>query len=135
MWKIECFNTGRKILWVFQTKIIALLPEDRWKPIPILFDEQQDALKILESGDFKRPLSKTMRLHFGVGIDPYGGRKGFTDLMLSKGHRIENISVWMGHSSMERTWRSYKGRTTFHLEGYPYTKQGFVDYPLDCTPK
>lgn len=49
MWRIEALPTGRKILWVYQTKIIALPPEDRWKPIPILFDEQHFALKIVES--------------------------------------------------------------------------------------
>lgn len=32
MWKLEELPTGRKILWVFQTKIIALPPDDRWKP-------------------------------------------------------------------------------------------------------
>jgi len=40
LWKLEVPIQGRKILWVFQTKIIALPPEDRWKPIPMLFDEQ-----------------------------------------------------------------------------------------------
>lgn len=44
LWKLEVLPTGRKILWVFQTKIIALPPEDRWKPIPVLFDEQHFAL-------------------------------------------------------------------------------------------
>lgn len=60
MWRMEVVGTGRKILWVFQTKIIALPPEDRWKPIPILFDEQEEALEILQSGRFKRPLLKTI---------------------------------------------------------------------------
>jgi hypothetical protein len=45
----------------------------------------------------------------------YGGRKGFTDLMLSKGNTIENISIWMGHSTLDRTWRSYKQKMKFHL--------------------
>jgi hypothetical protein len=81
-WRIEELPTGRKILWVFQTKIIALPPEDRWKPIPILFDEQHFALRIVESGDFCRPLRKTMRKHFGPGVTSYAGRKGFADLML-----------------------------------------------------
>jgi hypothetical protein len=45
----------------------------------------------------------------------YGGRKGFVDLMLSKEQTFENISVWMGHSTLDRTWRSYKQRRKFHL--------------------
>jgi hypothetical protein len=112
---IETLPTGKTILWVFQTKIVALPPEDRWKPIPILYDEQRFALKIIQSKSFKRPIAKTMRHYFGYGTDLYAGRKGFSDLMLSKGNSLENISVWMGHSTLERTWRSYKNKGKFHL--------------------
>jgi hypothetical protein len=38
--------------------------------------------------------------------------------MLSKGQSFENISVWMGHSTLNRTWSSYKQRRKFHLAGY-----------------
>jgi hypothetical protein len=58
---------------------------------------------------------KTMRKYFGEGVDLYAGRKGFTDLMLAKGHSLENISVWMGHSTLERTWKSYKNRRRYHF--------------------
>jgi hypothetical protein len=47
-----------------------------------------------------------MRSYFPKDIDLYGGRKGFTDLMLSRGNRIENISIRMGQSTLDRTWRS-----------------------------
>jgi len=115
LWRVEVLPTGRKILWVYQTTIIALPPEDRWKPIPILFEQQEFGLRIIEAKSFQRPITKTMRRHFGVGIDLYGGRKGFSDLMISKGHQLENISVWMGHSTLDRTWRSYKQRRIFHI--------------------
>jgi hypothetical protein len=118
LWSVETLGNGRKILWIFQTKIIALPPEDRWKPIPILFEQQQFALRILESRNFKRPILKTVHKHFGDQVDLYGGRKGFSDLMLSQGHSLENISIWMGHSTLDRTWRSYKSRKRFHLNGY-----------------
>lgn len=117
-WRIETLINGRKILWVFQTKIVALPPEDRWKPIPIIFEQQKFGLRIIESQSFKRPLLKTMRRYFDKGITLYGGRKGFSDLMLSRGQTLENISVWMGHSTIDRTWRSYKRRRKFHLAGY-----------------
>src|SRR5262249_18835691 len=117
-WRIETLPTGRKILWVFQTKIIALPPEDRWKPIPILFAEQECALCIIATGSFRRPIRKMLRKWFGPGVTTYAGRKGFTDLMLSKQQSIENISIWMGHSSLQRTWRSYKLRRKFHVPGY-----------------
>lgn len=117
-WRLEELPTGREILWVFQTKIVALPPQDRWKPIPILFEEQRFALRIIQEGTFRRPISKTMKRYFERGVTTYGGRKGFTDLMLSKGHSLENISVWMGHSSLQRTWYSYKSRRRFHVPGY-----------------
>jgi hypothetical protein len=113
LWKIEEFN-GKKVLWLFQTKIVALPYEDRWKPISIIFEEQEFALRIVEGQNFKRPLVKTVRRYFGEGIDLYGGRKGFTDFMLSKDQVLENTSVWMGHSTLERTWRSYKQRKKYH---------------------
>ena len=115
LWKLEIPVQGRKILWVFQTKIVALPLEDRWKPIPILFEEQEFAIRIIESENFKRPLIKTMRKYFGFEIDLYGGRKGFSDLMLSRGQALENISIWMGHSTLARTWVSYKNKKRFHL--------------------
>jgi integrase len=118
MWRVEVLPTGRQVLWVFQTKLVGLPTEDRWKPIPILFDEQRFALEIARSGTFRRPLVKTMRRHFGDGVMLYGGRKGFTDLMLSRGQSLENISVWMGHSSIQRTWQSYKDRRRFHVAGF-----------------
>jgi hypothetical protein len=115
MWRLEKNIAGKDILWVFQTKIVALPIEDRWKPIPIIFDEQKFAIRIIESNGFKRPITKTMRKYFGPGTTLYAGRKGFTDLMISKGQILENISVWMGHSTLDRTWRSYKQKRKFHL--------------------
>ncbi|MGZ3747595.1 MAG: hypothetical protein ACXWRE_09495, partial [Pseudobdellovibrionaceae bacterium] len=112
-WRIEILPTGRKIFWVYQTKIVALPPEDRWKPIPIIFDEQHFALKIISDGNFRRPLCKTIRKHFGEGHDCYAGRKGFVDLMLSKNQSLENISIWMGHATLNRTWRSYKNKKIY----------------------
>jgi hypothetical protein len=108
LWRLETPIFGRKVFWIYQTKIIAFPPDDRWKLIPILYEEQEFAMRIVESGNFKRPLVKTMRQYFSKDIDLYGRRKGFTDLMLSKGNTIENISIWMGHSTLDRTWRSYK---------------------------
>lgn len=93
---------------------MALPPEDRWKPIPLLFEEQRFGLKIIEAKSFKRPLVKTIKKHFGDRHDCYGGRKGFVDLMLSKGHTLENISIWMGHATLGRTWRSYKNKRKQH---------------------
>jgi hypothetical protein len=59
------------------------------KPIPIPYEERELALRIIQSGHLKRPPSITKR----KDIDLYGGRKGFADLMLSRGNTIENISI------------------------------------------
>jgi hypothetical protein len=34
----------------------------------------------------------------------------------AKGHALENISAWMGHSTLERTWKSYKQRKKYHIQ-------------------
>lgn len=114
-WRVETLYNGRKVLWVYQTKIVALPPEDRWKPIPILFQEQEIAIELIIKQHFHRPLSRTVTKNFGREFNLYGGRKGFSDLMLSMEQTIENISIWMGHSSIERTWRNYKNKAKFHL--------------------
>jgi len=116
LWRVETLFNGRRVLWIYQTKIIALPEEDRWKPIPILYPEQDIAVEILETDNFKRPLVKTVKFHFGEETALYGGRKGFTDLMLSKGNTLENISLWMGHSTINRTWKSYKNRRKYHIQ-------------------
>ncbi len=54
LWKIEEPLVGRKIFWNFQTKIIALPPDDRWKPNPILYDEQEFALRIYSIRKFQK---------------------------------------------------------------------------------
>lgn len=66
----------------------------RWKLIPLLFDEQLFGLKIIEDSNFQRPLIKTMRKHFGKGVNLYAGRKAFTDLMMFRGHLFEKITYY-----------------------------------------
>lgn len=71
LWNIE-ETCNPKNLWVYQTKIVSLPHENRWKPIPILFDEQEFALRIIKSQKIQRPLVKTVHHYFGDGIDLYG---------------------------------------------------------------
>jgi hypothetical protein len=102
-------HKGKKVLFVYQTKLRGIPHEKRWKAIPCLYPEQREALMYIEEG-LERPLVKTIVSYCGVGLNTYAGRKGFTDLMLDKGHSLEDISSWMGHTSIDRTWRSYKNR-------------------------
>lgn len=86
--------------------------EKRWKGIPILFDQQVQALEIIKTGEFKRPLTKTIHLHISEKHNNYGDRKGFMDLMLGPpfNQRFENISVWLGHTTLDRSLRNYKNK-------------------------
>jgi len=119
---IEKMPDGISVLWIYQTKLVSIPPHHRWKPIPLIMPEQQCIPGLVRRGEFVRPLVKTLRAHFGLQTTLYGGRKGFTDLMLARGQSLENISQWMGHSSIERTWRHYKDRLVVHYRNYSETE-------------
>jgi hypothetical protein len=111
---IKKLSDGTLVLWVYQTKLVSLPPWERWKLIPLLFPEQNAIPNIIRKGAFERPNFKVMKKHFGKDTGLYGGRKGFTDLMLERSQSLESISQWMGHSSIERTWKNYKNRRRTH---------------------
>lgn len=98
------------VIWIYQAKLVGIEESARWKPIPLKFPEQAACVQIITGLSFKRPLNKTIRKIFGEGKKCYSGRKGFTDLMLSKGCSLEAISQWLGHSTLDRTWKSYKDK-------------------------
>lgn len=115
-WKVER-NIQAKCdaLLVYQSKLTSVPKHERWKPIPIYTKEQKEALKLIESGDFKRPLNKTLRRFFDGKIECYSPRKGFTDLMLGLGFQLEDVSIFLGHRDISMTWRHYKSKQTFKL--------------------
>ncbi|MFZ4403324.1 MAG: hypothetical protein ACOYOK_04410, partial [Pseudobdellovibrionaceae bacterium] len=93
-----------------------------------LFDQQAQALDMIKSGEFKRPLTKTIHLHISERHNNYGGRKGFMDLMLSLGQKFENISVWLGHTTLDRSLRNYKNKQIVNYDipvksGKPHLKR------------
>lgn len=116
-------DSGVTVLTVYQSKIMGLEEDKRYKHIPILFVQQHQCLEILKSKQFKRPHPKTVRRHIDDGITLYGGRKGFTDLMLDMGQKIENISIWLGHTSIETTWKHYKDRKQIRFTETPEIKK------------
>ena len=109
-------NNGTTYLQVYQSKLMSLPENQRYKSIPLVISEQNEALKILKSEKFKRPLTKTVRAALGEGVTLYAGRKGFTDLMLEEDYPIEQISIWLGHRSIETTWKYYKQRDAFLIK-------------------
>lgn len=116
-WRIEHGETD--VLWVYQPKLTSKPRPKRWKPIPILFNEQKEALSYLLEGHLDKPLTKTIKRYTEDQITLYGGRKGFVDLMMDRGQKLEDISQWLGHTTIEMTWKKYKDRTKVH-----FTKMG-----------
>lgn len=109
-WFVEREPDGVQVLWIYQSKLTRIPFEQRIKPIPCRYKEQVAGLELISSQKFQRPLAKTLKRVFTPHTTCYAGRKGFTDLMLSKGENLEDISMWLGHQSIDRTWRSYKDR-------------------------
>lgn len=108
-WKIE-LQDDIEVLWVYQAKLASIEEHQRWKPIPAIYSEQKALISKIREGALVQPLNKVLKRLTGKKISCYGGRKGFTDLMLGLGQKLEDISVWMGHRSIERTWKSYKNK-------------------------
>jgi hypothetical protein len=68
-WSVETLGNSREIVWVFQTKLIVLPPDDPCKPIPVVSEEQKTPLEILRVLNFKRPLMKMIQYHYGDEVD------------------------------------------------------------------
>jgi hypothetical protein len=107
-WYIE--QRGVPILWVYQTKLKGVKPEKRLKAIPAIFSEQRELLT-----DMSLPLTRPKSSPF-PGVTLYGGRKGFVTLMKSKGQTFENVSAWLGHTDVRRTYQSYFNKQSLDFE-------------------
>jgi len=109
-WRLES-QDGVQVLWIYQSKLMSVPAKKRYKPIPLLFPQQIKCLEIIKEGNFKRPLNKTLKHLFpGKRIRNYSGRKNFVDLLLNLGQKPEDISIMLGHSSIETTWQFYKDK-------------------------
>ena len=106
------------ILSVYQGKLSSVQNNRRWKSIPAILPQQVKALSFLTSNQIKKPLVKTIKraLPQFNKIGLYSGRKGFTDLMLDKNQSLENISMWLGHASIDRTWKNYKNKNLIKFD-------------------
>lgn len=111
-WRVE--EDEIPILWVYQPKLTSKPRNQRWKGIPCIFPEQEAALAILAEARAERPLPKTLKKYSGIQLTLYCGRKGFTDLMMSKGQRLDHISQWLGHTTINTTLKSYKDKRQVH---------------------
>lgn len=104
-----------EILNVRQTKLSNLAEEDQWKSIPIIYPEQRIAASIIYEGNYNRPHPDTIKNHTKGHHHLYAGRKGFGPLMWEKGHDVVEVSSWLGHKSIDRTYRDYMKWTKVKL--------------------
>lgn len=95
-------ETGCDVIKIYQAKLVRVRKKDRWKLIPCFLPEQEKALEIIKSGDFKRPLTKTLKSYLeNERVTLYGPRKNFYSMMLNDyGRTNEEVSAWMGHRSV-----------------------------------
>lgn len=100
-------ETETEVLNILQTKLINLPEEDQWKCIPIIYPEQKIAAQMIQEGKFEPPLPKTIKRYTLGNHHLYAGRKGFGPLMWQFGHDVVEVSSWLGHKSIDRTFRDY----------------------------
>lgn len=98
-----------QIISVYQPKLVSVKREQRWKQLPLFLQEQKVALTYIGQ-ELRRPLNKTLKKLLSAKVTCYGGRKGFIDLMLDRGQALEDVSAWLGHSSIEMSWRRYRNK-------------------------
>ncbi len=99
--------SGVELLNILQTKLINLAEDDQWKCIPILYPEQQLAAHNIRAGTLEEPLPKTIKRYTMGNHHLYAGRKGFGPLMWELGNDVVEVSSWLGHKSIDRTYRDY----------------------------
>lgn len=107
VYKVE-MHGSIKLLAVYQHKLTRLPPEQRWKFIPILFQEQREGMKMIILSDFQKPSIPTIRKYVNAGATRRGGRKGFVALMWEAGRYPKALSFrWLGHKSVRTTDNHY----------------------------
>jgi hypothetical protein len=108
------------VLNVLQTKLVNLSEEDQWKGIPILHPEQREAAMMVQKGIFEEPLPKTIKRYTLGNHHLYAGRKGFGPLMWGLGHDVVEVSSWLGHKSIDRTYRDYMKWKRLKIRSKPH---------------
>lgn len=130
------YDKGVKYISVKQTKTVNKSGiRLGYKKIPILSKEQDEALEDIMKNTANRPHPDWMDKHLrvknktyrpaGHKFDCYSGRKGFTDLMLGAGYnqKLENISVYLGHSSITTSFNHYKDKENIYYTPTGYTEK------------
>lgn len=116
-------ETGVDVLWVYQSKLMSIEEELRWKGIPAFLPEQKKTLDLLGEKKFKRPHSSIIGTATGNRrITNYGGRTNFKQLMKKFGQKLENVSMWLGHQTVDTTWEDYTDKQEISFDPPPKKK-------------
>ena len=106
-YKIETHN-NTTVLAVFQHKLVRLPIDQRWKFIPILFQEQEEAIRIIKTVNYKTPSLSVVKKYINDQTTLRGGRKGFIALMYERGQFPKHVAYrWLGHKNMRTTDNFY----------------------------
>ena len=130
------YDDGVMCLQVKQTKTVNKSGVRlSYKKIPVLSKEQEEALAEILNFPATRPepewMDKRLRIKGkkykpeGHKFDCYSGRKGFIDLMLSPEYnqKLENISVYLGHTSITTSFTHYKDKENLHYTPTTYSEK------------
>jgi hypothetical protein len=102
---------------IYQSKLVSLPKHMRFKEVQIKHPFQEEAFKLIKSScSFQKPSKYKIQKILGDEFGLYSFRKGYTDIMLKLNEPITRISLDMGHSSIDRTWKSYRKRITKESE-------------------
>lgn len=131
-------HDGVPVIVVYQSKLTVVKEEEKEKRIPIICEEQEKALKMIEKKKALRPtpqwideLCKDDKETYDANFkyDLYCGRKGFTDFLLGKKQSLEQISIWAGHKTISTTWSHYKDKRSIRYNDTDYTKKNYKKTP------
>jgi hypothetical protein len=127
-------ENGVEILLIEQTKtVFDSSDRDKLKRIPVLCSEQAECLEKIKAGLMKRPHPKWIhkmakdpkkKYKRHEKYDCYSPRKGATDYWLEElKQSLENCALFLGHRSIETTWKHYKNRTKAFFDQTEFTKK------------
>lgn len=111
--------TGVNVVSIYQEKLKGVPDNKRTKHIPIKWDEQKEAVKIIEDQSFKKPTYKAIKkIARALGCNSgnralglYSGRKGFTNWCFDKGEKsFQSVASWLGHLDPSTTYSVYRDR-------------------------
>jgi transcriptional regulator with XRE-family HTH domain len=118
--KYTDMKSGLDVVMIYQEKLQGVPENKRTKHIPIKWDEQKNAVSIIENRNFQKPTYKKIKALAralncnadGKALGLYSGRKGFSNWCFDKGEKSHaSVASWLGHLDPSTTFAIYLDRT------------------------